>query len=93
MASHEAPPNRTRGGGGHAACHPATAAYEAMKGGLTGIGCVTKTAPNENVIDSTGMPFRAPSLLTDQVAKTCTELTVRARRRSNDAHAHGPFPF
>ena len=62
--------------------------------GLTGIGCVTKTAPNENVIDSTGTPFRAPSLLTDQVAKTCTELTVRARRRSNaDAHAHGPFPF
>ena len=41
------------------------------------IGFLTKTSPAENKINATGTPFRAPSLLTDQVGKTCTELTVR----------------
>lgn len=42
-----------------------------------GIGCLTKTKKKENIIDSTATPFRTASLLTDTVAKTCTELTVR----------------
>ena len=44
--------------------------------GMRGIGCCTKTAPVENKIDSTGTPFRVPTLLSDTVAKTCTELCL-----------------
>jgi len=50
-------------------------AFPALSG-LRGIGCLTKTKPNENNIDSTGTPFRCAALLTDTVAKTCTELTL-----------------
>ena len=49
---------------------PALSAFKA-------IGCMTQTKTNENIIDATATPFRTPSLLTDSVAKTCTELTAR----------------
>ena len=44
--------------------------------GFRGLGCLTKTAPNKNAIDSTNTPFRVPTLLSDTVAKTCTELCL-----------------
>jgi Leucine-rich repeat (LRR) protein len=73
------PPGRRlsyHGGGlGEAAAKMMEIAYPALTG-MRGIGCITKTAPNENKIDSTGTPFRVPTLLSDTVAKTCTELCL-----------------
>lgn len=50
-------------------------AFPALNG-LRGIGCITKTPAAENKIDATGTPFRVPTLLSDTVAKTCTELCL-----------------
>jgi len=44
--------------------------------GLKGIGCITRSSATENNIDATEQPFRAPSLLSDMTAKTCTQLTL-----------------
>jgi hypothetical protein len=40
------------------------------------IGCWTKNKPADHHVDATNTPFRAPSLLTAAVAKTCTELCL-----------------
>ena len=47
-------------------------------GGIAGLGCCTKTSPSVNKIDATGTPFRVPTLLSDSVAKTCTDLVLAA---------------
>ena len=51
-------------------------AFPALSG-LKQIGCLTQTKAAEANFDATATPFRTQSLLTDTVAKTCTELTVR----------------
>ena len=50
-------------------------AFPALRG-LAPLGCCTRTGASENEIDSTGTPFRVPTLLSDTIAKTCTSLIL-----------------
>jgi len=43
---------------------------------LEPIGCITKSKPHRKEVDSTAMPFRAPSLFAENYARTTTELKV-----------------
>jgi len=44
---------------------------------LKWMGCITHTSIQENKIDSTATPYRAPSLLSETMARTCTELILK----------------
>ena len=50
-------------------------AYPALKG-IRFLGCLTHTPFYENAIDATATPYRAPSLLSENVARTCTSLIL-----------------
>lgn len=44
---------------------------------LSWLGCVSRTQGAEHKIDSTATPYRAPSLLSETVARSCTELILK----------------
>ena len=50
-------------------------AFPALRA-LKCLGCISQSKPHENKIDATNTPYRAPSLLSENVARTCTELIL-----------------
>ncbi len=51
-------------------------AFPALSHLSKAVGCLTHSKHPEHAVDATNTPFRAPSLLTAGVARTCTELVL-----------------